>query len=51
MNWLESKIHFFNLHDSSLSDHVNAESPKSLEIQAYFITKPRTLLKRKFFEH
>ena len=52
MNCLESKIpqkiHFFNLHDSSLGGHVNAESRKSLEIQAYFITKPRTLLKRKF---
>ena len=27
---------------------VNAASLKSLEIQAYSITKPRTLLKRKF---
>ena len=32
----------------SLGRHVNAESRKSLEIQAYSITKPRTLLKRKF---
>ena len=40
--------HFFNPHDSSLSRHVNAASRKSLEIQAYSITKPRTLLKRKF---
>jgi len=40
--------HFFNLHDSSLGRHVNAASRKRLEIQAYSITKPRTLLKRKF---
>ena len=40
--------HFFNLHDSSLGRHVNAASRKSLEIQAYSITKPKTLLKRKF---
>ena len=31
--------HFFNLHDSSLGRHV--------KIQAYFITKARTLLKQK----
>ena len=35
---------FFNLHDSSLGRHVNAASRKSLEIQVYSITKPRTLL-------
>ena len=40
--------HFFNLHDNSLGRHVNASSRKSLEIQAYSITKPRTLLKREF---
>ena len=40
--------HFFDLHDSSLGHHVNAASRNSLEIQAYSITKPRTLLKRKF---
>ena len=40
--------HFFNLHDSSLGRHVNAASRKSLEIQAYSIRKPRTLLERKF---
>ena len=39
---------FFNLHGSSLSRHVNAALRKSLEIQAYSITKPRNLLKRKF---
>ena len=33
----------FNLHDSSLGRHVNAASRKSLEIQAYSITKPRTV--------
>ena len=38
---------FFNAHDSSLSRHVNATSRKSLEIQAYSITKPRTLSTRK----
>ena len=49
MNCLDSKIsHFFNQHDSSLGRHVNATSRKSLEIQAYPITKPRTILKRKF---
>ena len=52
MNCLDSKFpeisHFFNLHDSPLGRHVNAASRKSLEIQAYSITKPRTLLKRKF---
>ena len=46
---IPSKSHFFNLHDSSLCRrHVNAASRKSLEIQAYSISKPRTLLKRKF---
>ena len=39
---------FLNLHDSSVGRHVNPASRKSLEIQAYFITKPRTLLKLKF---
>ena len=34
--------------DSSLGRHVNPASRKSLEIQAYSITKPRTHLKRKF---
>ena len=46
ISWNKS---FFNLHDSSLGGrHANAASRKSLEIQAYSITKPRTLLKRKF---
>ena len=40
--------HFFILNDSSLGLHVNATSRNSLEIQAYSITKPRTLLKQKF---
>ena len=40
--------HFFDLHDSSLGHHVNAASRNSLEIQAYSITKPKTLLKRKY---
>ena len=44
----ENKSFFFNLHDSPLGPHVNDASRKSLEIQAYSITKPRTLLKRKF---
>ena len=53
MNCLDSKISwnesfFFNLHDSSLGRHVNAASRKSLEIQAYSVTKSRTLSKRKF---
>ena len=34
--------------DSSISRHVNAAYRKSLEIQAYSITKPRTLSKGKF---
>ena len=34
--------HFLNQHHSSLARHVNATSRKSLEIQAWFITKPRT---------
>ena len=42
------RSHFFNLYDGSLGRHVNAASRKSLEIQACSITKPRTLLKRKF---
>ena len=41
-------IYFFCLHGSSLSRQVNATSRKSLETQAYSITKPRTLFKRKF---
>ena len=40
--------HNLNLHDSSVSRHVNAASRKSLEIQAYSNTKTRTLLKLKF---
>ena len=40
--------HFFYLHGSSLSRHVNAALRKSLEIQAYSVSKPRNLLKRKF---
>ena len=52
MKYLESKIPgknlLFNLHNSSLGRHVNAASRKSLEIQAYSITKSRALLKRKF---
>ena len=39
------RSHFFNLHDNSIGRHVHAASPKSLEIQAYSITKPRALLK------
>ena len=39
------KSHFFNLHNNSIGRHVNAASPKSLEIQAYSITKVRALLK------
>ena len=46
ISWTKSD--FFNLHNSSLGRHVNAASRKSLEIQAYSIIKPRTLLKRKF---
>ena len=34
--------------DNSPGRHVNATSHKSLEVQTYSITKPRTLLKRKF---
>ena len=35
--------HFLtNQHHSSLARHVNATSRKSLEIQVWFITKPRT---------
>ena len=52
MNYLDRKIpeisHFFNLGDSSLGRQVNAAARKSLEIQGYSITKPRTLLKGKF---
>ena len=40
--------HFFNQHDSSLDRHVNVSTRKSLEIQAKYITKPRTHLERKF---
>ena len=39
-------VAFWN--DNSPGRHVNATSHKSLEIQTYSITKPRTLLKRKF---
>ena len=42
------KVTFFNLNDSSFGRHVNAASRKSLKIQAYSVTKPRTLLRRKF---
>ena len=41
-------VNFFNLQDSSLGRHVKATSRKSLEVQSFSITKPRTLLKRKF---
>ena len=34
--------HLLNQHHSSLARHVNATSRKSLEIQAWSITKPRT---------
>ena len=34
--------HFLNQHHSSLVRHVKVTSPKSLEIQAQSITKPRT---------
>ena len=54
MNCLDSKfseISFLTYKTAllySLGRHVNAASRKNLEIQAYSITKPRTLLKRKF---
>ena len=35
--------HFLNVHDSSLGHQVNAASYINLEIQANYITKPRTL--------
>ena len=45
MKCLESNIPgknlLFNLHNSSLGRHVNAASRKSLEIQAYSITKTK----------
>ena len=34
--------HLLNQHNSSLARHLNATSRKSLEIQAWSITKPRT---------
>ena len=53
MNYLDSKIsrnkNFFLTHKTVLLAVMYfAASHKSLEIQAYSITKPRTLLKRKF---
>ena len=39
---------FFNLHDISPRCHVNAAPRKSSEIQAYSMTKRRTLSKWKF---
>ena len=42
------EVTFFYLNDSSLGRQVNAASRKSLEIQAFSITKPRNLLKQKF---
>ena len=48
METFPEKSHFFNLHDSPLCPHVIAASHKNLEIQAHSITKPQTLLKRKF---
>ena len=45
---MSSKKSFFNTHDKSLGRRVKAPSRKSFEIQAYSITKPNTLLKRKF---
>ena len=45
MNCLEGKIpqkiHFFNLHDSSLGGHVNVESPKASKFKrtSYYKTK------------
>ena len=54
MNFSDSQIrfseisHFFNQHDSSFGRHENATSRKSLEIQAWSITKPRTHSERKF---
>ena len=41
------EISHFNVHDSSLGRHVNDASRKSLEIQAYSITKPRTSFEAK----
>ena len=35
----------------SRGHHANTASRKSLEIQAYYITKPRTLLKRNLYEN
>ena len=52
MNCLDSKVpqnkSLSNIHDSSLSHHVNAMSHESLDLQAYSITKPRMTLKQKF---
>ena len=40
--------HLLNQHHSSLARHVNATSRKSLEIQEWSITEPRTYSERKF---
>ena len=51
MNCLDSKfpeISHSLTYMTALVGHVNAASRKSLAIQAYSITKPRTLLKRTF---
>ena len=51
MNCLDSKfpeISHSLTYMTALLGHVNAASRKSLAIQAYSFTKPRTLLKRKF---
>ena len=48
---LSEKRPFFNLNDSSLGRHVNATSRKSLEIQAYPITEPRTLVSENLYEN
>ena len=41
-------VTFLTYMTAHLAIYVNAASRKSLEIQAYSITKPRTLFKRKF---
>ena len=43
-----NKSLFKTEHDSSFGRYVNATSWKSLEIQAWSITKPRTHSERKF---
>ena len=42
---------FFKLNDSSFGRHVKATSHKSLEIQAWSSTKPRTHLELNLYEY